>query len=172
MASASYEPGQPDAWQEPPAVTLHLKPISRANRGDPHLEDPVIDNRTIIRELVIQHENKLKEQQARFIRLFADGELDIGTIKMIAAEDRPLLTEIIDACLSHPAHQYRALDGSIVTLLNPAEQAYALLRSTDGMLLLPRYRLVRQEQNNYQEPTIENMANAHQGHMGYTTYDH
>lgn len=170
-ASAIYEPDQLDAWQEPPAITLHLKPVSRANRGDPHLEDPVIDNRTIIRELVVQHANKLKEQQTRFLRLFADGELDLSTMKMISAEDRTLLTEIIDACLGHSAHQYRAPDSSIVTLLNPAEQAYALLRSSDGMLLLPRYRLVRQEQHTYQEPTRDIAVNAHQGHMGYTAYD-
>jgi hypothetical protein len=30
-------------------------------------------------------------------------------------------------------------------LLNPEEQAYALLRAPDGMLLLPRYHLQRQK---------------------------
>ncbi|MBV9229352.1 MAG: DUF2397 family protein, partial [Chloroflexi bacterium] len=152
--SATYEPNQPSTWQEPPPVTLYLRPVSRAFRGDPPMEDPVIDNRTIIRELVVQHENRLKEQRERFERLFADQYLDIGTIKMIDAEDRALLTEIIDACLSHSAHQYRALDNSTITLLNPTEQAFTLLRSTDGILLLPRYRLERQKQNNHDRMTI------------------
>jgi uncharacterized protein (TIGR02677 family) len=153
--STAYEPQQPGAWQEPPAVTLHLRPISRGYRGDPPMEDPVIDNRTVIRDLIVQHENKLKEQRERFLRLFSDQYLDIGTLKKISAEDRALLTEIIDACLSHSSHQYRALDGSTIVLLNPSEQAYTILLSSDGMLLLPRYRLERQEQNNHvdsQEP--------------------
>jgi hypothetical protein len=119
------------------------------------MEDPVIDNRTIIRELVVQHENKLKEQRERFERFFANQYLDIGTIQMISVEDRTLLTEVIDACLGHSAHQYRALDGSTITLLNPTEQAYTLLRSTDGVLLLPRYRLERQKQNSHDMTIVD-----------------
>ncbi|MEO8972466.1 MAG: DUF2397 family protein, partial [Ktedonobacteraceae bacterium] len=146
--SAAVDAAQPDAWHEPPAVTLRLRPVSRAFRGEHPLEDPVIDNRTIIRELVVQHETRMKEQQQRFAALFAHEFLDIGTIKKINAEERSLLNEVIDNCLSDVNHQYRAADGSTIVLLNPAEQKYALLRAKDGILLLPRYRLQRQEATN------------------------
>ena len=146
--SAAIDTGKPDAWQEPPAVKVYLRPVSRAFRGDHPLEDPVIDNRTIIRELVVQHETRLKEQQQRFAALFAHEYLDIGTIAKITAEERSLLMEVIDNCLSDVSHQYRASDGSTIVLLNPEEERYALLRASDGMLLLPRYRLQRIEPEN------------------------
>ncbi len=142
--SSSYESEQADVWKQPPAVTLHLRPVGRSNRGDHHFEDPVIDNRTIMRALVIEHEQKLKEQRERVARLFAHGALDIGAIEAISSEDRAALLEIIDACLGRSDHQYQAPDGSIITLLNPEPDTYAILDAPDGTLLLPRYRLERQ----------------------------
>lgn len=143
--SAAYDADKPAAWQEPPAVTLHLRPVSRFNRHEHPLEDPVIDNRTIVRTLIVQHEARLKEQLQRFARLFADEYLDIGTIASITAEDRTLLLEVIDGCLGDVQRQYRAPDGSTIVLLNPEEPTYALLRADDGMLFLPRYHLQRQK---------------------------
>lgn len=159
--SATVDAAQPDAWHEPPAVSLYLRPVSRAFRGEHPLEDPVIDNRTIIRELVVQHETRMKEQQQRFAALFAHEFLDIGTIKKITAEERTLLTEVIDNCLSDVSHQYRAADGSTIVLLNPAEERYALLRAADGMLLLPRYRLQRMEAANGNGDRIDRMQPAY-----------
>jgi uncharacterized protein (TIGR02677 family) len=143
--SAAYDAGKLSDWQEPPTVSLHLRPVSRAYRGEHPLEDPVIDNRTIIRDLIVQHEARLKEQRWRFEQLFSNGYLDIGTIKNISAEDRAILIEVIDSCLGDRSHEYRAPDGSTLVLLNPGEETYALLRAPDGMLLLPRYRLQRQK---------------------------
>jgi len=143
--SATIDVGKMSDWQEPPTVTLRLRPVSRANRGEHPLEDPVIDNRTIIRNLIVQHEARLKEQRLRFAELFSDAFLDIGAIKSIPVEDRDILIEVIDSCLGDVSHEYRAPDGSTIVLLNPEEQAYAILRAPDGMLLLPRYRLQRQK---------------------------
>jgi uncharacterized protein (TIGR02677 family) len=167
--SAAYEPEQVNEWQEPPAVTMYLRPISRGFRGDPPMEDPVIDNRTIIHELIVQHENKQKEQRERFTRLFASGILDIGTLRSISAEDRTLLMEIIDACLSHSSHQYQALDGSIIVLLNPREYDYIFLRASDGTLLLPRYRLQRLEQNSNPDITDDDQVSGN-GHQPVGTH--
>ena len=139
--SAAYDAGRPSDWQEPPTVALRLRPVSRANRGEHPLEDPVIDNRTIIRNLIGQYEARLKEQRLRFAELFSDVYLDIGAINSITVEDRTILIEVIDSCLGDVNHQYRAPDDSTIVLLNPDEQTYALLRAPDGMLLLPRYRL-------------------------------
>ncbi len=143
--SATIDVGKLSDWQEPPTVTLRLRPVSRANRGEHPLEDPVIDNRTIIRNLIVQHEARLREQRLRFAELFFDAYLDIGAIKSIPVEDRDILIEVIDSCLGDVSHEYRAPDGSTIVLLNPEEQAYAILRAPDGMLLLPRYRLQRQK---------------------------
>ncbi len=140
VSATSYTDGQ-EAWQTPPTVRLRLRPVSRFNRGEPPLEDPIIDNRTIIRNLVAQHKAKLEEQKQRFAQLFRNPLLDIGTLEGISPEDRAILMEVIDACLGDTYHQYQAPDGSTVLLLNAEEQSYTLLRSTDGVLLLPRYRL-------------------------------
>lgn len=143
--SAAYDTGKLSDWQEPPTVALRLRPVSRANRGEHPLEDPVIDNRTIIRNLIVQHEARLKEQRLRFAELFSEAVLDIGAINSIAVEDRTILIDVIDSCLGDVSHQYRAPDGSTIVLLNPDEQTYALLHAPDGMLLLPHYRLQRQK---------------------------
>ena len=143
--SATIDAGKSSDWQEPPTVALRLRPVSRANRGEHPLEDPVIDNRTIIRNLIVQHEARLKEQRLRFEELFSEEYLDIGTMNSITVEDRAILIEVIDSCLGDISNQYRAPDGSTIVLLNPEEQVYTLLRAPDGMLLLPRYRLQRQK---------------------------
>ncbi len=140
-ASATDKPDERSVWQEPPVVKLRLRPVSRFNRGEPPLEDPVIDNRTLIRDLVAQQMAKLEEQQQRFAHLFHNTLLDIGNFEIITPEDRAILMEVIDSCLGDTYHQYRAPDGSTVVLLNHDEKAYAILRSTDGLLLMPRYRL-------------------------------
>jgi hypothetical protein len=143
--SATYDSQQPNVWQEAPAVTLYLRPVNRSFRGNPAMEDPIIDNQTIIRDLVIQHETRLQEQRARIAHLFATDTLDLGALTHVSVDDRTVLTEIIDACQGHTSHQYRALDGSIITLLNPDERIYTLLHADDGTLFLPRYRLTRQQ---------------------------
>ena len=144
-ASAAYDAKDGNVWQEPPGVTLRLRPISRANRGEHPLEDPVIDNRTIIRKLVVQYEEKLQQERQRFAQLFATAYLDIGLIKQLSAEERVALLTVIDSCLGDARRQYQAPDGSLIVLLNPDEQTYTALRAPDGVLLLPRYCLVRED---------------------------
>jgi uncharacterized protein (TIGR02677 family) len=138
-----YQHSQPSAWQEEPRSTLYLRAVNRGGRNELPHEDPIIDNRTIIRDLIVQHERKLHEQRERFEHLFAQVELDLSTIRTLTAEDRTVLLEVIDSCLGNTAHQYRAPDGSIIVLLNPLEINYTLLRASDGILFLPRYRLER-----------------------------
>lgn len=143
--TSSADAHRASSWQEEPAVKLRLRPVNRSSRGNLPLEDPIIDNRTILRDVIAQHETRIREQRERFTRLFASGFLDIGTIEHITPEDRNALLEVIDACLGQPQNQYTAPDGSIILLLNPNESMFAILYSDDGTLLLPRYRLQRQE---------------------------
>jgi uncharacterized protein (TIGR02677 family) len=142
--STAWSVDEGNVWQEPATVTPRLRPISRANRGEHPLEDPVIDNRTMTRNLVIQYEEKIQQERQRFARLFSAEYLDVGEIEQISAEDRAVLMNVIDSCLGDTRRQYRAPDGSVIVLLNPEEQIYTLLRSTDGILLLPRYYLQRE----------------------------
>jgi len=140
--SALFEREQPHVWSQEPDVTVHLRPVSRSYRGSElPLEDPIIDQRRLINEMIVQHEQKLQKQLECFARLFAQTYLDVGTITTTTPEDRATLMEVIDTCLSNSSHQYQAPDGSTVVLLNPQETSYALLKAADGILLLPRYRL-------------------------------
>ncbi|GHO84093.1 TIGR02677 family protein [Dictyobacter formicarum] len=138
-----YMPDQMTAWQEEPVSTLYLRPVSRANRGEHTREDPIIDNRLLTQNLIEQHEARLQEQLRRLNHLFAQERLDIGTLKKVTAQERTILLDIIDSCLSQPSHQCRTLDDSVVVLLNPDEAEYTLLKASDGVLLLPRYCLER-----------------------------
>ena len=149
--SAAYDSGKGSAWYEPPTVELRLRPISRSNRGEHGLEDPVIDNRIVAQQLVAQYEERLQKERKRFARLFAGTSLDIGKITKISVEERTILLAVIDGCLGNPSHQYRAPDGSTIVLLNPEEHIYTLLRASDGVLLLPRYRLQREEMDRVAE---------------------
>ncbi len=143
--SATFDTTEGSAWQTPPTVTLRLRPISRAYRGEHPLEDPVIDNRTIIRSLVHQYEEKRQQELQRFSQLFTSTYLDLGMIKLISIEERTVLMTVIDSCLGDSRRQYRAPDGSVIVLLNPDEQTYTALRAPDGIVLLPGYRLQREE---------------------------
>ena len=142
--STAWSADEGNVWQEPATVTPRLRPISRANRGEHPLEDPVIDNRTMTRKLVIQYEEKIQQERQRFARLFSAGYVNLGEIEQITAEDRDVLMNVIDGCLGDTRRQYRAPDGSVIVLLNPEEEIYTLLRSTDGVLLLPCYYLQRE----------------------------
>ena len=93
-----------------------------------------------------QHEERLKEERQLFSRLFSTVVVDVGTIEQVTPEERDLLTQVIDGCLGDPRSEYRAPDGSTIVLLNPDEKTYALLRASDGVLLLPRYCLQRKDE--------------------------
>jgi hypothetical protein len=147
-------------WYRQPTVTLPLRSIGRGNRGERILEDPIVDHRVEIHNLKTQHKAQLQEQQQHFARLFSHQTLlDIGTIESITPAERAVLVAVIDACLSDPDHQYRIPDGSLVMLLNFEELDYIELRSSDGSLLLPHYRLQYQQQEMSENtPTEETLT--------------
>jgi uncharacterized protein (TIGR02677 family) len=142
-ASVHHDVAEANVWQQPPTASLRLRPVSRSYRGEHSLEDPVIANNSGARELIKQYEEKLQQETLRFASLFATALLDLAALKHITADERAILLTVIDGCLGDTRHQYRAPDGSTITLLNYDEQSYTILRAPDGMLLLPRYRLQR-----------------------------
>jgi uncharacterized protein (TIGR02677 family) len=142
-ASARNDATEANVWLQSPAISLRLRPVSRSYRGEHSLEDPVIVHNVGAREIIKQYEERLQQENARFASLFATAMLDLGALKQITADERAILMTVIDGCLGDTRHQYRAPDGSTITLLNSDEQSYTILRAPDGMLLLPRYRMVR-----------------------------
>lgn len=130
-------------WHEPATVTRTLRPIYKGNveRGT---EPPMRSNADALYRLKQNHDEQHLAQQQRFAHLFPTDLLDLGAIHTLDPQERAAITELIDGCLCNPALEYLLPDGSLVTLLNRDEQSYVALRSTDGVLLLPRYRLQRQ----------------------------
>ncbi|GAC1565331.1 MAG: hypothetical protein NVS3B14_02660 [Ktedonobacteraceae bacterium] len=112
----------------------------------------MIDNSAAVRDIIKQYEEKLQQERLRFASLFSSGTIDLGALKQITSEERAILLTVIDGCLGDARREYRAPDGSTITLLNPEEQIYAVLRAPDGVLLLPRYRLLRDDGQGQERP--------------------
>jgi uncharacterized protein (TIGR02677 family) len=136
--------GSRPAWEEAPNVTPTLREIGRA-RGDKTPELPINANREAELALIEQRRLQRLEELERFSALFSVGTLDLAEVVLHSAAERNALLAAVQGCLRDSRHQYRAPDGSTIVLLNPAETNYGLLRAPDGALLMPRYRLVRQE---------------------------
>ena len=130
-------------WYTPPTVMRSLRPIYKGN-AERSTEPPMRSNADALYRLKQSHDEQSRAQQQRFAHLFQTELLDLGTIHTIVPQERAAITEMIDGCLCNPSLEFRLSDGSLVTLLNRDEQSYVALRSTDGVLLLPRYRLQRQ----------------------------
>lgn len=130
-------------WNDPATVTRSLRSIYKGN-VERSTERLMRSNTDALYRLKQTHDEQNITQQQRFAHLFQTELLDLGTIPTLAPEERAAITELIDGCLCNPSLEYLLPDGSLVTLLNCDEQSYVALRATDGVLLLPRYRLQRQ----------------------------
>lgn len=134
-------------WDDPPTVRPCFLPIKRGRPGERRTEDPIEEDQQQIQELQAEPIRQERDRQRRFTRLFAQPLLNIGTITSIEPQDRSILEEIIDHCLNDTeSHQYQDEDHTdvVIVLLNPEEQAYIRLCSSDGILSIPCYRLKRQ----------------------------
>lgn len=130
-------------WDAPATVTRSLRPIYKGN-VERSTEPAMRANADALYRLKQTHDEQHMAQQHRFAQLFQSDLLDLGTLHSLVPQERAAITEMIDGCLCNPSLEYLLPDGSLVTLLNRDEQTYVALRSTDGVLLLPRYRLQRQ----------------------------
>ncbi|HEY4389417.1 MAG TPA: DUF2397 family protein, partial [Ktedonobacteraceae bacterium] len=130
-------------WDEPATVTRTLRSIYKGI-NERSTERLMSSNTDALYRLKQAHDAQNRLQEQRFAHLFQTDLLDLGSIRTLVPEERAAMTELIDSCLSSPSLEYLLPDGSLVTLLNRDEQSYTALRATDGVLLLPRYRLQRQ----------------------------
>jgi uncharacterized protein (TIGR02677 family) len=137
---AAETPGERSTWQSPATVTRSLRPIYKGS-VERLSEQPMRNDAETLYRLKQEHNAQLALEQQRFARLFQTTLLDLSTITRISPEERMALTEIIDGCLRNPSLEYTLPDGSLITLLNRDERHYIALHSTDGLLILPEYRL-------------------------------
>jgi Protein of unknown function (DUF2397) len=117
-----------------------LRPIYKGN-AERSTEKPMRHNADAVYEMKQLHEEQISRQQERLTHLFQASLLDLANLHIIAPDERLLLSSIIDGCLGSPVREYTLSDGALVTLLNPEEREYIALSASDGVLLLPRYRL-------------------------------
>jgi uncharacterized protein (TIGR02677 family) len=136
----SERPELRTTWESPPTVVRELRPIYKGN-AERAAEQPMRHTADALYGLKQQHDQELARQQAHLHHLFQTPLLDLTDLPPLASDERLLLTSIIDGCIGSPVHEYMLSDGASVTLLNPEEQDYVALSASDGILLLPRYRL-------------------------------
>lgn len=144
LSRATGTSGLQPAWQENPGVRAVLREIGRA-RGDKTPELPITSNLEAEKALIAQRQQARKDELAQFSALFATGMLDLAEIKLANVAERNAVLAIVRGCLRNSQRRYLAPDGSTITLLNPDETGYGLLKAPDGTIVMPRYRLVRQE---------------------------
>ena len=131
---------QRSAWERQPTVVRELRPIYKGN-VERTVERPMRHSAAAFYQLKQEHDGQLARLQEQFDHLFQTPLLDLAELGTIEADERLLLTGIIDGCLGSPVYESTLSDGALVTLLNPEEHRMVALRASDGVLLLPRYRL-------------------------------
>lgn len=138
---AAEQPEQRTTWESPPTVVRELRPIYKGN-AERTTEKPLRHNLDALLKLRQEHDEQLFYEQEQLNRLFQVPLLDLASLSTIAVDERLLLSGIIDGCLGSPVNEYTLSNGTRVTLLNPQEKNYIALHADDGILFLPRYRLL------------------------------
>lgn len=98
--------------------------------------------------LLRSRERERQQETAALVdRLFANGPLVVSELRDLNQADRDLILSWVYDCLSNaPAYATRVAEGATLGLANPEETRYVWLRSEDGKLLLPDYRLERRKE--------------------------
>lgn len=133
-------------WEQPPAEVA-LAPI---RRGPPRRRrrQPVEDRSLEQAALLEAERDRLREERRRWDRLFRDGEIDVGDLRVDDPAVRDRLLDVVGDCLASSDRVGVASDGSRVRLLPPAEgdgEVEGELVAPDGVFVTPRYRLRRED---------------------------
>jgi len=121
---------------------LTFQPIQRGTTTPASQAAPVRDRR-MIEELRQDETARRQERLTRLERLFGWEERAIADLILTDDEDARLVIAVLRHCLFDVDHQWRADDGSIVHLLNPAERTLVMLRGPRGAFVLPAYAFRR-----------------------------
>jgi uncharacterized protein (TIGR02677 family) len=130
-------------WTQP-ATKIALAPIRRgprrARRGEP------VADRSLEQAALLEAEQaRIREEAARWDRLFEQGEIDLGGLTLDDPVIRDRVLDVVGDCLAGSDPVGVASDGSRIRLLAPADgEADGELVAPDGVFVTPRYRLRRE----------------------------
>jgi uncharacterized protein (TIGR02677 family) len=129
-------------WEQA-ASTVALVPIRRGPRRM-RSGEPVADRSLEQAALLDREQERIRDEAARWDRLFGGGELDVGDLTVDDASVRDRVLDLLGDCLAAPRRVGIASDGSRVRLESPdADDPDGELRAPDGVFVTPRYRLRR-----------------------------
>jgi uncharacterized protein (TIGR02677 family) len=130
------------AWEQPPSKVA-LAPIRRGLRRVRGGE-PVTDRSLEQAALLEAERERIREEAARWDRLFQTGEVDVGDLTLDDPAVRDRVLNLVGDCLAAPRLVGVASDGSRVRLEAPSADApEGELVAPDGVFVTPRYRLHR-----------------------------
>lgn len=131
------------AWEQP-ATRIALAPVRRGPRRT-RPGQPVAD-RSLEQAALLEAEHvRLRNEAARWDRLFQRGEINLGDLTLDDPAVRDRLLDVLGDCLTASDQVGIASDGSRVRLIHPTdEEAEGELVAPDGVFVTPRYRLRRE----------------------------
>lgn len=129
-------------WEQP-ASKVALAPIRRGPRrvrGGRPLADRSLEQAA----LLDSEQERIREEAARWNRLFQSGDLEVGDLTLDDPAVRDRVLNLLGDCLAAPRLVGVASDGSRVRLeVPPADRPEGELVAPDGVFVTPRYRLQR-----------------------------
>jgi uncharacterized protein (TIGR02677 family) len=140
LAGTNLDPASP--WEGHPAISLTFQPIQRAS-GSGGPPTPLIRDRADLAALREAELAERRDRHARLARLFGVGEREITAMPIADDADVRIIVEVARRCVEDVDRRWRADDGSLIALLDPAERRAAILRGDRGCYILPRFRFRR-----------------------------
>jgi uncharacterized protein (TIGR02677 family) len=132
-------------WVQP-AASVALAPVRRGPRRA-RSGQPVADRSLEQAALLEREERRIREERARWNRLFQNGEIDLGAISLDDPAIRNRILDVLGDCMAAPDRVGIASDGSRVRLVPPVDgEAEGELVAPDGVLVTPHFRLRREAQ--------------------------
>ena len=131
-------------WSQP-AARVTLAPIRRGPRRT-RAGEPLADRSLEQAALLEREQARIRDEAARWNRLFQRGEIDLGDLTLDDPAVRDRVLDVLGDCLAAPEQVGIASDGSRVRLLPPADDAAGEgeMVAPDGVFVTPRFRLRRE----------------------------
>jgi uncharacterized protein (TIGR02677 family) len=127
-------------WEEPPNIRLiRTRSRRRIARGSSEPMRNQSLKRDAFREYV---QGQLAEEQAFVERMLAHGSVSISELESVDGKERMRLLHWIGRCTAVASRSFVTADGCTVTVRQPDNDETGILRSDDGELSMPNYRIV------------------------------
>lgn len=124
-----------------PAFELSIKPKVRAYR-EKMQRNPIKNKKAEKEKQYQEYIRRIKEEQEAIKGYIQNNEIDMAQLPIIPSHIRTmLLTWIAKACVA-TEHKIKTNTGQVVTLVRPTRNERCVLRSHDGDLDMPAYKLL------------------------------